>query len=162
MQMIPLNRSQKRQLEKIYSHMKSGSEQCDSNCHKCCIEDVKPSYIEFAFLVDGLSEKEIESIFTKSRKLREDGNYYLCPFLNDSGKCSRYEHRPWVCRAYRKEPELNACVQQPLREINQKAAQEIIKLNNTLDIPPIFKDYTDLTEEMTIRDIFEILFKKEI
>lgn len=141
--------------------MKDGSELCDPNCYKCCIEDVKPSYVEFAFLVDDLSEKEIEDIFNKPRKLRDDGKYYLCPFLNDSGKCSRYEHRPWVCRAYRKEPELGLCVQEPLREINQKAAQKIIKLNNTLDIPQIFKDYTSLTEEMTIRDIFEILYKKK-
>ncbi|NIM47543.1 MAG: hypothetical protein GTN40_05315 [Candidatus Aenigmarchaeota archaeon] len=159
MQLIPLKRFQKRQLQKIYANMKDGSELCDPNCHKCCIEDVKLTYIEFAFLVDNLTEKEIVDIFNKPKKLRNDKKYFLCPFLNDSGRCSRYDNRSWVCRAYRKDPELGLCVQKPLEEVNKKAAKKILQLNDTLDIPSVFKDYS-LLEELTIRDFFKILVKR--
>ncbi|NIO44722.1 MAG: hypothetical protein GTN36_04175 [Candidatus Aenigmarchaeota archaeon] len=159
MQLIPLKRSQKRQLQKIYANMKDGSELCDLNCHKCCIEGVKLTYIEFAFLVDNLTEKEIVDIFNKPRKLRDDEKYFLCPILNDSGRCSRYDNRSWVCRAYRKDLDLGSCVQKPLEEVNKKAAKKILQLNNTLDIPSVFKDYSR-PEELTIRDFFEILVEE--
>jgi hypothetical protein len=62
---------------------------CRSGCHKCCI--------------DGLSVFEIEAknIAHYHRDLLLHGKPHpqgACAFLDESGQCRIYEHRPYVCR----------------------------------------------------------------
>ena len=62
---------------------------CRSGCHDCCI--------------DGLSVFEIEArnIALRYRKLLLHGKPHpqgACAFLDESGECRIYDHRPYVCR----------------------------------------------------------------
>ncbi len=124
--MIPiLSGTEKRRLGKIYSEMSNGSSMCRTGCYRCC-NDVGIPYVEFAYLIDGLSEKQLGEMVSKPLVVAGDVSVqkhgeivdtsrgramtinpnlgkekYFCPALDmDSGKCAAYEHRPWECRAY--------------------------------------------------------------
>jgi Fe-S-cluster containining protein len=151
-----LERFQKRQLQKIYQKIEDGSNLCKPNCHNCCIEDIKLTYVEFAFLIDGMPEQQVREVFTKPRKEREDGKFYMCPFIDDSNKCSRYENRPWICRHYRRYPEFGKCGENLAFQGNMLKAQKILELNEGACDP--MKEYYETGREPTITDFFKKLF----
>jgi Fe-S-cluster containining protein len=159
MKLIKLEPKIKRRLRKIYNSLDDGSNLCDSGCFECCVKEIKLSYIEFAYLVDGLSEDQITSTFKKPERTREDGRY-LCKLLDDSNMCAQYDNRPWICRVHKKYQEHNICMNKPTESKNLDSARKILKLNNKLRIPKRFKDYT--REEMTITDFYNELVKRKI
>ena len=88
-----------RDLERFYERVDQGARliydldpdrfQCKSGCHACCI--------------DGLSVFEIEAknIERHHRDLllhEKPHSQGACAFLDPSGQCRIYEHRPYVCR----------------------------------------------------------------
>jgi hypothetical protein len=74
---------------RLICELEPGRFHCGPGCHECC--------------VDGLSVFEIEAKniahyhrdLLVHRKPRPEG---ACAFLDESGRCGIYEHRPYVCR----------------------------------------------------------------
>lgn len=90
-------------LEKIFEHQKEYL-CCKEGCSKCCERGNYPlSELEFNYLLSGYKILDIEKqniIKNNIKNLKnENRDSYVCPFLIDK-KCSVYNYRPFVCRAF--------------------------------------------------------------
>ncbi len=139
----------KKRIEKIYNEMDSKEKLCLHECSKCCIDNIEMTYIEFAYLIKGISEEELRDLFSEDRKNR-------CIFLKD-GRCIAYERRPWICRNFRRFPETGNCGSERVHEgeitDNFLSEMDITGLNNEI-APKKFRNM-----KKTMNSWYSILIK---
>jgi len=85
---------------------------CKEGCSHCCETGQYPySDIEFKYLLLGFFKVEIneqQKIIKRIKTLKEDYRNcknkkdfsHRCPFLNENGVCTVYEHRGLICRTF--------------------------------------------------------------
>ncbi len=147
-----LSSEQMKRIEEIYDKIEDNKKLCLPECSDCCVNDIELNYVEFTYLVNGMSEKQLRDLFSKAGKKEN-----RCVFLNKEGKCIAYGRRPWVCRNFRRFPETGKCGSERLNkgEItdNFLAEMDITKLNNET-APEEFRNM-----RKTINKWYEILNK---
>jgi Fe-S-cluster containining protein len=153
--MIPkLKASQKEKLKVIYADMSDGSTKCDTACNKCCIDgSIHMTYAEFALLFDDMTDEQVKKVFEKPATIRGE-KYEPCPLIDHNGKCSRYESRSWICRAYKHDDLYGCMTTRRTDPRNFLAESRIFELNKCIDIPDKF-DKDKSTSKKEMRQIFE-------
>ena len=170
----------RRKIELIYQRIDPRDDLCISGCHDCCNE-INPeiSYLEFAYLISSFSDRELKEIFSRHRipikgrkpEMRDEIIHskkgivvlknqnivsgYCCQLLDEDGKCSAYERRPWGCRTYHRYALLGKCIQEPenIMTANNRARVDLF-VGNRLLAPKEFRDVQN-----RISDWYETLFK---
>ncbi|MBN2102163.1 MAG: YkgJ family cysteine cluster protein [Candidatus Aenigmarchaeota archaeon] len=124
--LVQLSEDAVKRLENIYKKIDDKKKFCSANCSRCCVDNIEMTYVEFAYLIKGINEKQIKGLCSKNKK----GG---CIFLDDKGKCIAYERRPWICRNFRRF-ENGKCGSERIHEgeitDNFIAEMDITRLNN--------------------------------
>ncbi len=90
-------------LKKIFDYQKEYLF-CKEGCSYCCKRGDYPiTELEFKYLMSGYEQlpEDIKSVIQKNIETakKSDRENYVCPFLINE-KCSIYQYRPFVCRAF--------------------------------------------------------------
>ena len=94
-------------LKKVYDIINLSLEEvekfssCSKGCCACCnkyptVGLIEVKYIK-EYLKDSLGDDDFEMYI---KKLEDNNQKKICPFLSDSGECIIYEVRPFACRRY--------------------------------------------------------------
>ena len=144
--------------------LKSKTDLCNS-CGTCCTNTVPMMYIEFAYIIQGLTPGEIKEKLSAQPQQTEET---YCLFLDEQKRCEIYDRRPYVCRVFGKTEQSKiikdlesekiidsskTCVLL-YDDISEAVGIKIVGLNNTLPIP---EEYRGLTEK-TFQQWSEIVF----
>lgn len=88
---------------------------CQQGCHHCCALPVEapPQVIEsiFYFIQETFTPQQLAELEDRIEWYCDDEQApppKLCPFLDESGSCSIYSHRPPACRAFTS-PDVTLC-----------------------------------------------------
>ncbi len=117
---------------------------CKAGCHYCCFEQVNVTPPEVFALVDHMEvnwpagkrrsfHRKLRAAAEKSRDLDHDGYFAAripCPLLDPQGRCSAYEVRPLMCRAYNS-LDVKAC-EEAAKNAHKSAYERGVRTNGTI------------------------------